>query len=460
MRMLRHVLLLLGTAVLAASSVAATPQGATGPDELGIWSDPTFQRQFLGSYGIRSEVEPQVSAVEREQLEELLDLMKAGDTAEALAKAAEYGTADASAIFDFLQGNLHMQDQRFEDAAVHYRTAVDKFPAYLRAHKNLGVIAVRLGRLDDAIGSLARVIELGGADGTTFGLLGYAYSNRERYVSAESAYRSAVLLEPDVRDWQLGLLKSVFRQRKYPEALALSRELLEEDPDQPELWTLEANAWIGLEQPMEAARIFELLLRMGQASPAALYTLGDIYVNESLWDLAERAYGRAIEAETSPSVDRALRSVEALAGRGALEPAASLLGRVRTSLGDGLDDDARRKLLKLEARIAVAGGDGGDAVHVLEEIVGLDPLDGEALILLGQHWARNDDPDRAIFYFERAASLDEHAADAMLRHAQVLVDGGRYQEALPLLERRQQLAPRDDVARYIEQVERVARTRR
>jgi Flp pilus assembly protein TadD len=117
-------------------------------------------------------------------------------------------------------------------------------------------------------------------------------------------------------------------------------------------------------------------------------------------------------------------------------------------------------MLKLEARMAVAAGDGGDAVQVLEEIVALDPLDGEALLLLGQHYAKADDPERAIFYYERAQSLDDFEADAAVRHAQLLVAQSRYDEAVPLLKRAQEIEPRDDVSRYLEQVERIARARR
>ena len=87
------------------------------------------------------------------------------------------------------------------------------------------------------------------------------------------------------------------------------------------------------------------------------------------------------------------------------------------------------------------------------------PLDGEALILLGQHSARSEDYEKAVFYYERAASLEKHEADAKVRHAQLLVGQGKYTEALPLLRRAQDLKPRDDVQKYLEQVERVAKSR-
>ena len=90
----------------------------------------------------------------------------------------------------------------------------------------------------------------------------------------------------------------------------------------------------------------------------------------------------------------------------------------------------------------------------------LDPLDGEALMLLGRHYAQANAPEKAIFYYERAEGIEAVEADARLRHAQLLVAQSRFQDAVPLLKRAQELKPRDDVGHYLEQVERLARAAR
>lgn len=76
---------------------------------------------------------------------------------------------------------------------------------------------------------------------------------------------------------------------------------------------------------------------------------------------------------------------------------------------------------------------------------------------MAQHSARAGQPERAILWYERAEGLEEHEAEASLRHGQLLVELGRAAEALPLLKRVQELKPRADVARYLEQVEKLAR---
>ncbi len=78
---------------------------------------------------------------------------------------------------------------------------------------------------------------------------------------------------------------------------------------------------------------------------------------------------------------------------------------------------------------------------------------------MGQHSNRQGDAEKAIFYYERAQSIEKFEADAKVRHAQLLVGKGKYDEALPLLRRAQTIKPRDDVQKYLEQVERIAKAR-
>ena len=445
--------------MLTSSLLAAGLLLATDVPLDDLWKDPTFQKEFLGSYGFQAELEPKLTTLERQEMEKILALM-ATDTQAAMAALERAAAPESSAVFDYTLGNMHFQKDELDEAASGYRTAVAKFPTFRRAWKNLGLIAVRQSRFDDAIKALSRVVELGGADGLTYGLLGYAYSAQGVATSAESAYRNAVLLQPDLLDWKLGLTQSVLKQRKYGEAVTLCEELIARFPDRAEFWLIQANAYVGLNQPMKAAENYEVVQRMGGATPQSLYTLGDIYANENLLDLAARAYRNAIDLDPRQAPARPMRCVEIVAQRGGAAQAKGLADHLRGVLAATLDDTDKKKLLKIEARIAVAEGGGAEAVQTLEEIVSLDPLDGEAILLLAQHYARARDPDKAIFYYERAEGIETFEADARLRHAQILVGQSRFQDAVPLLKRVQELKPREDVGRYLEQVERLARSQR
>jgi tetratricopeptide (TPR) repeat protein len=459
------LLLAAGAAARAGEAAAPAPNGepAAAPAEArdaapDLFRDPEFQKQFLGTYGIHPEVEPRLTPIERDLLQRILPLMSS-NPAEAIRLLESGGKKDASATLDFTLGNLHFQQGDMEKAAGRYRVAVAKFPAFRRAHRNLGLLEVRQGRNAEAIRSFARTIELGGGDAILYGLLGYAHTAQGDFLAAEAAYRSALLLQPDNDEWRLGLARCIFKQQKHEEAAALLDVLLEEHPGRAEFWLLQANAFIALKQPLRAAENLEVVRRLGKATADSQFLLGDIYVNEGLMDLAAAAYAAALEIDPVQPAGRALRSAEALVARGAMPQGRALAARVRDALAERLTEDEKRSILRLEARVAVAEGNGGDAVRLLEEIAAADPLDGEALMLLADHYARAADPDRALLYFERAASLEPYEAPAKVRQAQILVGRGRYQEALPLLRRAQELNPRDEIARYLEQVERLARSR-
>jgi tetratricopeptide (TPR) repeat protein len=430
-----------------------------GEDTDAIWNDPVFKKQFVGTYGINSEIEPRVTPDEVAILEKIRPLM-ANDLPKAEQTLRKSMKPGCSAILDFTLGSIAFQQDNLPEAQANYEKAVAKFPSFRRAWRNLGLIHVRNSKFDDSIHAFVRMIELGGADGYAFGLLGFAHAAKQDYQAAEAAYRSALLLQPDSTEWRLGLTRCVYKQDKFQDAATLLDALITRYPEKTEFWLLQAHTYIGMKQPLKAAGNLEALDQLGKSTVDSEQTLGDIYVGESLMDLAAHAYLRAAEIDPQQPVARSIRSAELLAARGAGGQARKLLARV-TELHPQLEEADRRKLLKLEARLSMADGGGSDeSVAVLEELVKIDPLDGEAQLLLGQYYARKGEPDHAILCFERAESIEAFEVNARLRHAQTLVGMGRYADAVPLLRRVQELKPRDDIARYLEQVERLAKSRR
>jgi tetratricopeptide (TPR) repeat protein len=456
-------LLLIACALTATShSSLAGASGALAQgdhsDIAAIWNDPVFQKQFIGSYGINADIEPRITQDEVKVLDKIRPLMSE-DLGKAETTLAKSMKPDCSAILDFTLGGIRFQQDKLDGALECYKRAVAKFPSFRRAWRNVGLIHARNSEFDDAIRAFTRMIELGGGDSYSYGLLGSAYASKQDYQAAEAAYRNALLLQPDNSEWRLGLTRCVFKQEKFEDAAALLDVLIERFPDKTDFWLLQAQTFLGMKKPLKAAENLEAVALLGRASADSLYTLGDIYISESLPDLALRAYVRAVDADAAQPISRPLLATERLFARGAVARARELAARVHQAFDARMEEAERRKLLKLEARLSMAeGSDSEEMAAVLEELLKLDPLDGETLLLLGQHHVRRNEPDKAIFYFERAESIEACEGNAKLRHAQVLVNLGRYPDALPLLRRAQELKPREDVARYIEQIDRLAKS--
>lgn len=438
----------------AAASVAASREFGGN-----IWNDPVFKKQFIASYGINSEIEPRVTAEEIAILEKIRPMM-AEDLKKAEGSLRRQIKPESSAILDFTLGSIYFQQDDMIDAQENYLKAITKFPNFRRAWRNIGLIYVRGGKYDEAINAFTRMIELGGGDAYSFGLLGFAYASKQDYQAAEAAYRNALLLQPDNTDWRLGITRCVFKQQKFEDAATLLEVLIARYPDKTDFWSLQAQAYLGMKQPLKAAENLEAVDQLGKSTPDSLHTLGDIYLSETLMDLSADAYVRAVNVETNQPLARPLRSAEMLASRGAVPQAKRVVSHIRKVWDNRMNEVDRRKLLKLEVRLSIAeGGSSAETADVLEEIVKIDPLDGEALIMLGQHYVSQSQPDRAIFYYERAESLEAFEGNAKLRHAQVLVGMGRYSEAVPLLRRALEIKPNDEISAYLKQVERIAKSK-
>lgn len=426
--------------------------------DVAVWESETFRKAFLGSYGVNAEIEPRVSVVEREQMEKVTEALSKDDGTEKAMKLLMKYTGEAdSAIFDFTVGNLYFQQEKLAEALEWYDKAIAKFPSFRRAYKNAGLIHVRSGEFEKALPYLTKTIELGENTSVTYGLLGFAYASTEQHLCAESAYRLAILLDPKTLDWQLGLARSLFKQQKFGDAVSLCDSLIKMQPDNADFWLLQANAYLGLKQPMRAAENYEYVARIGKATQQSMTMLGDIYVNEQRFDMATDAYLRAYEADSQKVAAKPLRAAEILAARGAHNESKRLLNRVGENKL-ALEKKDLSNMLKLQARIAVAEGGGDEVVGILEEVVEVDPLDGEALILLAQHYGRSV-PEKAVFYYERAANIEGFEAEAKLKHGQLLVGQSNYSEAVPLLRRAYELKPRSDIEDYLKQVERIAKSR-
>ena len=424
---------------------------------LQFWNNPEFVKRFMASYGVNPAIEPSFETPDEQTFHrELGDVMRE-TPALAIERLQRRITPSSSAILSFTLGSLLVQEGRVEQAVEQFEVALAKFPDFRRAHRNLGFALARLERYDEAARALTRALQLGANDAGIHGLLGYSYLNADKNFLAGIAYRNALLLDPGNREWRMGLVKTSIARSDFNQALAVLDELLIDNPGSASLWRLQANVYLRQGDLKKAAGNFEMLRRMGEATLANLMHLGDIYMSDNLLGMALPVYLEAIEKDGAGDVRRSLNALEILVDRGAWKEAEELMAKVRELHAEDMNPEDEARLLRQESRMAVAGGDLERALGILEEIVERNPMDGEALLLSGDYHVRQGEEARALVRFEMAARISGFEADAWIRQAQLLVRQQKYSEALELLERAQKTDPRDNVRKYLEAVERVAR---
>lgn len=469
---MRHSLIIL---LCAAGSTAVPAYAQTSLFPSNYLRSAQFRDAYLATFGVKTDVEPPVSEQEKFYLDQILPHLAEGQVDECITAFKKITTKEATARFDFELGMLYLRKNDSGNAEECLLAAVTKFDRFLRAHQNLGLLYTRANRTQKAIPHLTKSLSLGQADEQLYGLLAYCHMTNGNPLSAESAYRAAIMLGPKTLDWKMGLARALFGQQKAAEAVSLLDEVLKENPGKSELWALQAMAHLANKQPLKAAENFEMLAMMGKADTANLTILGDIYVNEGIYPLAANAYVNALKTTPPPpSAEAALKAGEGLAQRAAYGQAKQVLAGVEEVFSN-LDDTSRFRMMKIRARIAMAEESFGEGAQLLKEIVDANPLDGEALMQLADYHNKKpaESADlatankvQAMFYWERALKVPAVEADAGVRLAQALMAASaaetdkskraeKLQRAIELIKRSQELKPRESVGRYLGDLERM-----
>jgi tetratricopeptide (TPR) repeat protein len=459
-------LLLLSILLTLSAFFGASLANAEDPAEMQIvkpWSsksvlaDPEWQKRFLGSYGFLSGAEPDIQQAELEQLREVLETMKVNPKVAAMSLEGQMGP-NSSAALDFILANLHFQSGETEKAATAYDNALSKFPDFRRAHKNLGLLRVQTNQCRHALEHLSRAVELGDHDGRNFGLMGYCYLDQGNFLSAEAAYRNAVLQQPATRDWQLGLAQALLGMEKHREAISLFDSLIEANADDDQAWMLQANAHLGVDEPLAAAVNLEAVRMMGKARQSTLALLGDIYLNEGLTDLAKNAYVELIRRDkTGGQLSSGLRAAQLMVQVESFGEASEIISALRSRYGKTLSNDNELDLLTVEAQLARAQGRSKEAAKILEHIVSRDGTRGDAILELAKYNRDLGNDQKAALLFERAASLEKFEYSALIEYAQFRVSTREYAKASSLLKQALRIRQEPRIERFLARVEDAAR---
>lgn len=378
----------------------------SGPVVPNSWDNPDFQARVIGSYGVRSGIEP--DALTRDEArffnEDILPLVNSGQMGQATAMLASNITLETNANFDYILGTIYLQTAEFGKAISAYEAAIKKFPGYLRAYKNLGIAYSQEGNAERAITMLSKAIELGDSSGDTYGLLGYNYFNSGQSMQALDSYRIATILNPNNKDWFVGKTQSLMEVGDFKEAQQAALELLKKDPSNYRYWLTRANANIGMNDFMQAILNLEMAKRLGTPPVRSHVLLGDLYLSEKIPSLALKAYKDAVPVGL-PTRDY-LRILRNFLNQGNFAEADQLSKSANMNTSDWSSKE-RQDLLVTLSRVALGLGDEIASIELLEEVVEENPLNGRALLQLGDYYRGTGDVEEATYYYDRVVALTD-----------------------------------------------------
>ena len=439
---------------------------------------PEFAKEFAGSYGILSDVEPEVSDAEQLLLTRLQTLFTeskfkdAENLLVAFIKETEKPTdpekapAEISPAMIFVLGNLYFQAERYDEAKRAFEAAIKRFPRFRRAFTNLGYVHLAQNKLDEALKSFQKSVNLGESSSRVMGMLGYCYLTKQNPLAAENAYRQAYLTDPDARDWKMGLAQSLLAQDKNEEAASLFGVLIQENQQDKQLWMRQTGAYLAMDRKDEAILNLETLRLMGLTDEANLTLLGNLYMDQAQPKLALSAYSDALSMAKSVNVPQSLKAARILNDYGFPDEAAELIHKIRGATKDIVPAD-RIAMELTDVKIARAQNNLDRVGTILKQLLADAPANGEVLLETAKHFdqlARDqaDEQERAKLnneaktHYLLAVENEITAYAANLGYGQMLVRDGRTIDALPYLEKSLSLKKSDSLEQYVSRVRRAA----
>lgn len=414
------------------------------------WSNPDFVARFMGTYGMDTERTPSITSEEKIVFEAIAPLI-ATQPAEAIASLQAALTPESSAALIYTLANLKFQSSDLPGAEKAYTDAIKKFPNFLRAYRNLGIVYVQQSKFAQATPMLLKSIELGGQGADLYGMLAYSYLSLGNTEAALRSYEQALFFQPDGRDWRMGKVQCLVNLGRQDEAIQMIDDLIQEFPTQTDLLLLQSNAYIAKNDPASAAATLEILRASGGGNTNATVLLGDIYLNFNQPDLALELY-REAAAKADLTADRALRIARRLANIASWKELDVFFADIDAKAPGKFGPTHKLEVLNIKAQSDLAQNRTDAAAIKLADVVEADPLNGKALLLLADYYWKKDDVARAELYFERAARVEAVAPEALIQNARMLVSLREYDKAVLLLERAQLLDPRAYIAQYLEKV--------
>ena len=443
----------LAIAVIVPAAYAAEPELAVELPDVELVlprvSPPHFQQEgipYLGENQLVLELLRLVGlqdyeaalALAKQELGPELTLLEAGDPDGAVGARAGVGrlpipmTAgeDVSASVLYVIGMIYFAMEQYVPAEAALKAALIPLPDYLRVHEGLGLLYVRTEDYAQARAHLIRAAELGLNTAALHSTLGYINTQAKNWWGAASAFQQALAIQNDNRNWQTGLLQALNETQQYAAGLALVEQMLQGEPNDPDLWLYRAHMSLNADRRESALTSLETAMRLGDDTVANKQVAATLHIERG-------SIGRAVELlKSASSEDLDFQFIEqTLAWLGNedewdyfRELLASADGRRAT-----LNGVQRSSLLTRRSSLQLHDGNRPAAMASLQEAVELDASNAEALMMLGQAYRDERDYARAELMFQRASTFDLQRENALISLAQLAIDQQNFERALTLL---------------------------
>jgi tetratricopeptide (TPR) repeat protein len=300
----------------------------------------------------------------------------------------------------FAKAKELQQAGRLEEAVASYSRALELKPDYAEAYNNLGNALRSLRRFDQAIASLRRACDLRPDLAGIHSNLGLALADAGQFEQAVAHHRRAVELGPDLAPAHNNLGLALKELQRLDDAVACYQTAIALAPGFTEAHSNLGGALRALGRPGEAVESYRRALLLSPDYAQAHNNLGNALRDLGQLEDAVASYRRALELKAD-------------------------LVEGHVNLGNALRDLDRFD----------------EALASLRRVVELDPHQAQAHRDLGDVLRALDRPDEAAEAYRRALELRPDDAQAHDELGRALREAGRFDEARGAFERAVALEP-------------------
>jgi uncharacterized protein (TIGR02466 family) len=161
------------------------------------------------------------------EIQPLLNALNSGhlELAESTAKALLKTFPDAFVLYN-LYGNTLAGQNKFKEAVIAFRKALEIDPSVGELHFNLGILLTNLNRTEEAILSYKKALNLKPDLTDAHYNLGAALQSQDKFKQAASSYQKAIELQPSFFEALVNLGVVLQEQNKLAEAIAVYQRAL------------------------------------------------------------------------------------------------------------------------------------------------------------------------------------------------------------------------------------------
>lgn len=428
---------------LRQSQFGTSDDRATGRPEVDAKAIINESNAFL------KEREPEMTAEEYALYEKVVAMLDTNPKfALRLLEGMTNEKKEPSPAFEFILGNIYYSAGKIDEAERSYRNATNRFPSFLRAWNNLGVLYYSANRYEEAVPCFSRSVVLGDKDPMTLGLLGYCLERIDDVVSAEMSYMQALAGDPGNSSWKEGLLRIYVKGGQYGRAESLVRRLIKERPGDTRFWLAYANLLVKDGRKLRAMALLEAAVQAGLAGQEELLLLGDLYAEQQLVPEAIAIYQRVLNSGSSLGERKLLFFAQALVASRKFGEADEVL----KSLPASLPDESAVTAIRVRAELQAAQEKWPEARTQWQALLAREPMNGNAWIGMGVAYTAEGDTVHAAFAFEAALKDASTAYRAHLELANLELKSRHYAETVNHLEDALAILDTEPVRAYLAQI--------